>query len=134
MPMSPTERQQLIASWLTLQSTHDAGSERQDLSWVVEKVWDLCDDAPNEALQFIFGVLEQDVSRTNMAILCAGPLEALLRRHGPRIILRVERRARHDARFALLLDHVWQTSVSERIWTRLQRVRDKMRVPAADEA
>lgn len=134
MPMSPRQKEQLIASWLMLQRLQETGSPREDLSWVVEKIWDLCDDAPNEALQFIFGVLEHDVSGTNMTLLSAGPLEALLRKHGPRIIGRVERRARHDARFACLLDYVWQNSVSERIWERVLRAREWPRAPATDES
>jgi hypothetical protein len=134
MPMSPRQKEQLIASWLLLQRSQETGSQREDLSWVVEKIWDLCDDAPNEALQFIFGVLEHDASGTSMTLLSAGPLEALLRKHGPRIIGRVERRARHDPRFACLLDHVWQNSVSERIWERVLRARERSRAPATDES
>jgi hypothetical protein len=57
-----------------------------------------------------------------MAILSAGPLEALLRRHGPRIINRVERRARRDANFTRLLGHVWKDTLSSQIWTRVQSV------------
>jgi len=133
MAMSPKEKQRLIASWLTLQSTHTASSGR-DLSWVVQKVWDLCDDAPNEAFQFIVGVLEQDGSSRTMAILSAGPFEALLRKHGPRIIDRVERKARHDPQFVRLLEHVWKNSVSDRIWIRVQRARDRPRLRTAHEA
>jgi len=134
MPMSPRQKEQLIASWLMLQRSQEAGSKPEDLSWVVEKIWDLCDDAPHEALQFIFGALEHDTSGANMTLLSAGPLEALLCKHGPRIIGRVERRARHDPRFACLLDHVWQNSVSARIWERVVRARERPRVPATGES
>jgi hypothetical protein len=118
--MNSKERQRLVSSWLLLLKTPEAGSPREDLSWVVEKVWDLCDDAPNEALEFILAVLDRDASATTMAILSAGPLEALLRRHGPRIINRVERRARRDATFARLLGHVWKDTLSTPIWMRVQ--------------
>lgn len=118
--MNAKERQRLVSSWLLLQRTPEAGRPREDLAWVVEKVWDLCDDAPNEALDFILAVLDRDASHATMAILAAGPLEALLRRHGPRIINRVERRARRDARFTRLLGHVWKNTLSSPIWTRVQ--------------
>ena len=134
MPMSAKERQRLVASWLLLQRTPEAGSAREDLAWVVEKVWDLCDDAPNEAFEFILAVLAQDASGTTMAILCAGPLEALLRKHGPRIISRVERRARRDANFTKLLGHVWKDTLSNQIWTRLQTVRERQARCALAEA
>jgi hypothetical protein len=125
MSMKAQERQRLVDSWLLLQTTPQAGDEREDLAWVVEKVWDLCDDAPNDAFEFILGVLHRDVSGRTLAVLCAGPLEALLRRHGPRIITRVERRARRDAKFAELLGHVWKDALSSKIWQRVQQVRER---------
>lgn len=134
MPMSAKDRQRLVSSWLLLQRAPEADSDREDLSWVVEKVWDLCDDAPNEAFEFILGVLDQDASSTTMAILCAGPLEALLRKHGPRIISRVERRARRDANFTKLLDHVWKDTLSNQIWSRVQSVRERQARYALAEA
>jgi hypothetical protein len=70
-------------------------------------------------------VLDRDVSGRTLAILCAGPLEALLRKHGPRIIARVERRARRDAKFAALLGHVWKDALSSKIWLRVQQVRER---------
>jgi hypothetical protein len=125
MPMSAKDRQTLVSSWLLLQRSPEIGAVREDLAWVVEKVWDLCDDAPNEAFEFILAVLDQDASGTTMAILCAGPLEALLRKHGPRIISRVERRARRDVNFTKLLGHVWKDTLSSQIWTRVQGVRER---------
>ena len=125
MPMTSSDRQRLAASWLLMQTTPELGATREDLAWVVEKVWDLCDDAPNDAFEFILAVIDRDASHATLAILCAGPLEALLRRHGPRIIGRVERRARRDANFARLLDHVWQSALPKTIWARVQHVRDR---------
>lgn len=121
--MNPKDRQDLVAHWLLLQRSREERGEHKDLSWVVQRIWDLCDHAPNDAFEFIVAALEQDSSNSAMAILSAGPLEALLRRHGPKIITRVERRARHDPMFAKLLDHVWRSSMSARIWERIQTLR-----------
>ena len=125
MPMTASDRQRLAASWLLMQTTPALGAAREDLAWVVEKVWDLCDDAPNDALEFIFAVLDRDASHATLAILCAGPLEALLRKHGPRIIGRVERRARRDPNFARLLGHVWQSALPKAIWARVLHERQR---------
>lgn len=125
MAMNVKDRQRLVSGWLLLQRTPEVGAPREELAWVVEKVWDLCDDAPNEAFEFILGVLDKDSSMPTMAVLSAGPLEALLRRHGPRIINRVERRARRDVNFSRLLDHVWKDTLSSQIWTRLQALRER---------
>ena len=123
--MNLKDRQRLATSWLMLQKTPEAGSTQEDLAWVVEKVWDLCDDAPNDAFEFILAVLERDISNATLAILSAGPLESLLRKHGPRIIGRVERRARRDANFTKLLGHVWKDAMSNKIWARVQCVRER---------
>jgi len=123
--MEREERQQLVSSWLMLQRVLERKPENADLSWVVPRIWDLCDYAPFEALQFIVEVLDHDRSVDAMAILSAGPLEALLRKHGARIIQRVERRARYDRAFADLLGHVWRSSVSHRIWIRMQSARER---------
>jgi hypothetical protein len=125
MSMSSNDRQRLATSWLVLQTAPEAGSAREDLAWVVEKVWDLCDDAPNDAFEFILAVLDRDISSATMAILSAGPLESLLRKHGPRIIGRVERRARRDANFTRLLSHVWKDAMSSKIWARVQCIRER---------
>jgi hypothetical protein len=132
MAMNTKERQRLVSSWLLLQRVPEAGAPREDLRWVVEKVWDLCDDAPNEAFEFILAVLDQDSSAPTMAVLSAGPLEALLRRHGPRIINRVERRARRDANFTRLLGHVWKDTLSNQIWMRVQSVRERQERPEGE--
>ena len=71
-----------------------------------------------------------------MAILSAGPLEALLRKHGaahhqPHL----ERRARRDANFTKLLGHVWKDSLSSKIWMRVQYVRERQaRYAVAEKA
>jgi hypothetical protein len=117
------DRKQLAEGWLALQRMPDEGDVREDLEWVLESTWDLCDDAPHEALEFVAAVLDRDDSEHTMALLSAGPLEALLRRHGPKIIGRVEQRARRDATFMRLLGHVWRTSVSPKIWERIEQVR-----------
>ena len=125
MPMTASDRQRLAASWLLMQTTPELGETRENLAWVVEKVWDLCDDAPNDALEFILAVLDRDASQATLAILCAGPLEALLRKHGPRIIGRIERRARRDPKLARLLGHVWQSALPKAIWARVQHVSER---------
>lgn len=129
--MNARDRQHLVASWLLLQTAPENRPAREDLAWVVEKIWDLCDDAPNDAFEFIVAVLEHDVSPRTMAILSAGPLEALLRKHGPRMISRVERRARRDVKFTRLLDHVWKGALSGKIWDRVQHVRERQARHAA---
>jgi hypothetical protein len=46
-------------------------------------------------------------------------------RFGERYIDRVEEKARKDPAFAKLLGGVWQNSMSDEIWSRLQAVCDR---------
>jgi hypothetical protein len=53
--------------------------------------------------------------------LAAGPLEELLDRHGSLFIEAIEKEARSDRRMAWTLGGVWQSSMGNDIWARVQR-------------
>jgi hypothetical protein len=52
--------------------------------------------------------------------LAAGPLEGLLARHGKDYISALETEARRDRRFRWTLGGVWQSSISDDVWARIQ--------------
>jgi hypothetical protein len=58
-------------------------------------------------------------------VLSAGPIEDLLAQHGDAFIDRVEIEARRDPSFAKVLGGVWQNSMSDEVWKRLQTVWDR---------
>jgi hypothetical protein len=58
-------------------------------------------------------------------VLSAGPIEGLLSHFGESYIVRVEEKAREDPAFAKVLGGVWQHTMSDEIWSRLQAVWDR---------
>lgn len=53
--------------------------------------------------------------------LGAGPLEVLLAQHGEALISDIEVKAKSDRRFFWTLACVWQNSMSDDLWSRVQR-------------
>ncbi|HEX8325112.1 MAG TPA: hypothetical protein VF595_14505 [Tepidisphaeraceae bacterium] len=108
-------------------SEHDANF------WSFDQLFDIRDDA-EQVWALILSVLAEDQSIPVVQILSAGPLEDLLSDHGTCVIDRVESEARKNPAFASLLGGVWQSSMSQPIWERVQAVRDRRGwdgVPAA---
>lgn len=68
-------------------------------SWANDELMDLVWEDPERAWPIICSVVERDPPKWLLAILAAGPLEDLLRAHGPRFIERVEQAALQSERF-----------------------------------
>jgi hypothetical protein len=119
--MTEDEVTALATHWIRYWKNQEDSEEREALSWVSEREWDLVRRAPHEAWQLILGVLEQDDSTEIQEVLSAGPLEDLLVYHGEAMIARIEARAIEDQRFARLLGGVWQRDMSEDLWSRVQQ-------------
>ena len=56
-----------------------------------------------------------------VGLLAAGPLEDFLSLYGPNYIERVEIEARRDRRMAWALAGVWQFTMTDEVWARVQR-------------
>ena len=56
-----------------------------------------------------------------VGLLAAGPLEDFLSLYGPDYIDRVEAEARQDRRMAWALDRVWKFTMTDDVWSRVQR-------------
>ncbi len=97
--------------------------------WVL---YDLVEDDPALAWDAIKAVLsgyteddlfseERSEAQRVVGNMAAGPLEDLLDKHGPDFIDTVETEARRDRRMEWALSIVWQSSMPNEIWTRIQR-------------
>jgi len=106
-----------IADWVSSKSP-EPGDAR-------DRVWELCQDEPDSALQFVLEVLRRDHSDKILEVLSAGPLEDILAKHGERMIEQVETEARSNPLFARLLGSVWQNEMSDPDWRRVQAVWDR---------
>jgi hypothetical protein len=89
-----------------------------EFDWAVQ-------DYPELAWQAIVTALEQQRMDAHLELLAAGPLEDLLSKHGSAFIDRVEALARADSKFARVLGGVWQHTMPESLWLRVQSVWDR---------
>jgi hypothetical protein len=75
---------------------------------------------------FILTTYRRNISERVISVLAAGPLEDLLARHGSIFIARVEELARQDQKFNFLLGGVWQNTMADEVWMRVQAARKEI--------
>lgn len=125
---APLPLLQLLDEWLRWAEW--TSSEPRDEAMATELIgWHEFDwavqDYPELAWQAIVTALEQPRMEAHLGLLAAGPLEDLLSKHGPAFIDRVEALARADPKFAWVLGGVWQHTMPESLWLRVQSVWDR---------
>ena len=118
--MTSDERNQLAKAWIALQTTPQHAPEYNSLFWSFEQTYDLVREDPVEAWKLILTIWSLDRSAPTRRSLSAGPIEELLCFHGESMIPHIERQAKADPSFATLLGGVWQNTMSDSIWNRLQ--------------
>ena len=123
--MTVADLQLLAQSWVAYWKAEKESPERERLFWVNEREWELVANEPLLALAMVLEILKIDSSNKIQEVLSAGPLEDLLAKHGELIIESVEREAKANAKFAQLLGGVWQNSMPNDIWARVQTVWDR---------
>ncbi len=111
--------EQLLDEWVEWAANPDGDSPgHSEFLWIVE-------NEPEKAWDAILKALEDDRLTPSLGIIAAGPLEDLLSFHGEQFIERVEKEARSNPAFAHLLGGVWQSSISDGVWRRIQQVWDQ---------
>ncbi|MCO5979350.1 DUF6869 domain-containing protein [Ideonella oryzae] len=123
--MTTSELQPLAKGWVAYWLTERDSPEREALSWVSDREWDLVQDEPLLAWAMILEILKLDSSNKIQEVLAAGPLEDILAKHGPLVIELVESEAKGNPTFAKLLGGVWKNSMTDEIWARVQAVWDR---------
>jgi hypothetical protein len=123
--MTASELKPLAESWVAFWLAEADSPEKETLSWVCDREWDLVQDEPLLAWVMILEILKLNSSGKIQEVLSAGPLEDLLAKHGPLVIELVESEAKQNKRFAQLLGGVWQSSMTKEIWERVQAAWDR---------
>ncbi len=118
----PADLAQLVEAWILGHRPASSRREREPYDWAADRLDALASDRPGEALAVIWAILERSDDERVLANLAAGPLEDLLVRHGPEVIVAVEARARVDARARKLLGAVWRNAIAEAVWQRLRKL------------
>jgi hypothetical protein len=83
------------------------------------------EEEPEELWRLILMLHRKDQSPSIQPVLSAGLVEDLLSGHGEAFIERIELEAHADPSFAKLLGGVWQSRMSDAVWTRVQAVWDR---------
>jgi hypothetical protein len=90
----------------------DAVYNKPDLAW--------------EAIKVAVAQLASRPDRIeSVEVLAAGPVEDLLRDHGPSVIDRIETEARRNPAFNYVLGGVWATSIAPEVWERVEQIRNE---------
>ena len=118
-------QQETADAWIRMTKAGSGSQTYEDNFWAFETLYDLVSGDPQEGWLTILQILRLDQSPSIMENLSAGPLEDLLAMHGPAFIDRVEAEAARDPTFAKLLGGVWQSSMTNEVWARVQAARDR---------
>ena len=109
-------------AWIKLNLAERNSQEYEDLFWAYNQLSSFCDDEPEkcfETIRIIRSLNDSDVILSNLA---AGPLEDMLVKHGELFIDRIEALAKNDPVYKKLLGAVWQNTISDNIWKRIQAI------------
>ena len=115
-PLDPSDAPELGVEELRAQAL--GWIEFHNTLWAPAELDRILEEEGPEAAWPIVLALVEEADDDAMAPLGAGPLENLLRRHGPEMIDRVEVRAATDQRFRFCLSHVWKGEMPDEIWAR----------------
>jgi hypothetical protein len=118
--MDAAEIRSIADAWIS----RPAGNRTEDDKnfWAFVKLYDLCEEAPEEAWLITQYLLSKKLDTHQKALVAAGPIEALLVKHGKLFIERFEDLAERDSEFKGLLGGVWKNRMEDDIWRRIQAV------------
>ena len=112
--------EQFIREWIK-QQEKSCADENSELHWTDDHLINLMLHGQFEELwNFVLRTYKRDLSQDVISILAAGPLEDILAKKGEEYIGRTELLAANDEKFKYLLGGVWQNSMSDEVWARVQ--------------
>ncbi len=115
-----TVQDEILDAWIAYHDTND-----EQYFWACSIVMDIVADAPcrtsiEPLWEIILKFLDRDVSDRCFYSFAAGPLEDLLRLHGPEFIDRVEIEARRNPAFRRLMKGVWMGEENKEVTKRVR--------------
>jgi len=127
--MNKADFDKLVDAWIAgvVLGRDDRGRPTEEYEknwWALEIVINWTYDNQHELLwSFILAVHARDTDNETSDYLAAGAVEDLLSEFGNDYIERVEALAASDVRFKSMLCGVWQNTMSDELWSRLQQAR-----------
>jgi hypothetical protein len=111
---------QLVDAFLDFAQQKGGTPRHDELFWVFEEMEELVKHRPEDAWIVIRQIADRNPPPSVLGYLAAGPLEDLLSQHGPAFIERAEAAAARDSQFVALLDGMYQNTMSDEVWRRVQ--------------
>lgn len=104
----------------------DGTSDDDEASALRHRAFDcvavLVEAAPDAAVGFLVVATAECLAVPQLCVIAAGPLEDLLCAHGPAVIGQLEKIAKADPRFRLMLSGTWgQERIDPDVWARLAK-------------
>jgi hypothetical protein len=125
--MDELELNRVVDAWVAGSEAENGTPEHERNWWAVSQVIDWALEGDSDRLWlFILTTYRRNISDRVVSLLAAGPLEDLLAKHGPKFIERVEELARQDQKFNSLLGGVWQNTMTDEVWKRVQAARKEI--------
>jgi hypothetical protein len=114
-------RHKVVQAWIKMSQTLRSGEDNM-YDWASLLMYDLVQNRPEEAWILIDALRHATDDLQVLAHLAAGHLEDLLAQHGDKFIDRFEALAKQDTDFRQMLGGVWQNSMSDEVWERVQAI------------
>ena len=125
--MDEPELNRVVDAWIAGHEAENGTPEYERNWWAISQVMDWALDGEADRLWvFILSTYNRNISERVVSVLAAGPLEDLLAKHGSTYIDRVEQLAKDDEKFNSLLGGVWQNTMTDEVWKRVQAARKEI--------
>lgn len=120
--MAVENLEEWVNAYIAIYDGNDSIGEEHPCYWAIERFVDLEADFPELCWQAITEIVEKKPVHRVLVNLAAGPLEELVELHGSEYIDRIEKQAKSNSDFRVLLRELWETT-DETIWSRILRAR-----------
>ncbi|WP_420843172.1 DUF6869 domain-containing protein [Geothrix oryzisoli] len=115
-----SEMAQLVDAWLQRPDQPFDPEDSESFTSAFDIVFEMMRTSPDSGWSFIVEASNRELTPSRASRLAAGPLEDLLTHHGLAIINQVEQQALASPAFRNLLSGVWQGSMPNDLWQRIQ--------------
>jgi hypothetical protein len=110
----------LARAYLAEVDSDDDGTVADVRHRAFDCVSELVREAPAAAVGFLVVACAQSLTVSELCVIAAGPLEDVLCAHGPEVIAQLEKIAKVDPRFRLMLSGTWgRERIDPDVWARL---------------
>ena len=120
--MEKEELNEWVKAYIEVHESGNPSNEDHSCYWAIEKFADMEMDYPHLNWAAMLQIISLTTSDTVIHNLASGPLEELVELHGVEYIDQIEKTARTNLNFRLVLRELIETT-DKNIWSRILRAR-----------